>query len=80
MGSCCCKKIYIVKNYVKKDQNLDFHVLNGKITISYDENFEVPMAKIDCKGNYNSFVRKWPIRDDHFSLSSNSVQGIDTVF
>ena len=64
MGSCCCKK-NIVKDYFKKDQNLDFDVQTGKI-ICYDESSKVPMAKIDFNGFYNSFVRIWPIRDFTF--------------
>ena len=53
-------------------------MLKGKITISYDKNFDVPMAEIDFNGFYLAFVRICSKReDDYFSLT---IQEIDTVF
>ena len=53
-----------------------------KVTISYEDNFDVTMPKINFNGFYLAFVRIWLKReDDHLSLTpSNSIQEIATAF
>ena len=64
MGSRCCKKKIKVINSIKKNtkKTTDFERPCGKITISYDTEFEVPIAEVDFKGFLKSYIRIWPKR------------------